>query len=76
MDLAAHIAATLKPGQQGVAARLAFMTALRADPAFAAAANERLAELQQVIDARGEQACMITARDARLLRGVLQDARV
>lgn len=76
MTLSEHIAAALKPGQAGVAARLTFMTALRADRALVAAANAHLAEIQQVVDARGEQACMMTARDAKLLRGVLQDARV
>lgn len=76
MTLSDHIAAVLKPGPAAVQSRLAFMTALRADPLLVEQAKAKLGELQQVIDARGEQACMMTARDAKLLRGVLQDARV
>ena len=69
--LADHLAAAIRHGEPH---RTALAAALRADPAMLAQARELLALLDATIAARGEAACWLSARDARVLRAAIQEA--
>jgi hypothetical protein len=73
-DLAFHLRYSLRPGAAGAAGRAAFVDTLRSDASLRAAVAAERARLDGVIAARGEQACFVSARDARLLADIVREA--